>query len=89
MTIRTNRLTVGAAAAVELTGADDDYRGGSSIDVHVITGTLYVGGPGVTAANGRPVPAGGSYALDLNGEERLFGVTATGTADVAVLRAGV
>lgn len=89
MTVRTSRLTIGATAT-QLTGTDDDYAAGSVIDVHAMAGTVYVGGPDVTAANGRPIAAGASLRLDLRYGETLFGVAAAATtADVAVLRSGV
>jgi hypothetical protein len=89
--IKTARPTIGTER-VELTSTDDDMAAGSSIEAYVISGsTLFVGGPDVTAANGRPIKVDGSYALDLRSSaERLYGVCDTGgSAVVSVLRSGV
>jgi hypothetical protein len=57
----------------------------------VVTPTvdLFVGPAGVTAATGYRIPAGGSLSLDLGSQERLYGVTASGTGTAYVLRSGV
>lgn len=87
MSIKTDRPTI-TTTAVDLSGTDD-ARPGSTVDVLVMSGsTIYVGGPDVTAATGRPVAAGSSYALDLTPGDRLFAVTASGSAEVSVLWAG-
>jgi hypothetical protein len=48
--------------------------------------TIYVGGPGVTTANGYPIAAGASVPAGIVGDnETLYGIALTGTPVVAVL----
>lgn len=52
--------------------------------------TVYMGGSNVTTANGVPVAAN-SWApgVDLSGADAVYGIVASGTAEVRVLEAGV
>lgn len=50
--------------------------------------TLYVGGSDVTSANGFPVAAGQSLAVDLLPHDELYGVLASGSGTASVLRLG-
>lgn len=89
MTVRSSRMTV-TTAATDLTVIDTDFTFGSSIDVlNLGAAAIYLGGADVTAAQGRPVDAGGSYACDLLSGEKLYAVAAAGTVEVSVLRTGV
>ena len=83
---------VAAQVAVSTTPvklSDDQGRDGASLLVQApAAAVLFVGGPGVTAAAGFPVPAGQSLSVDLASFDELFGVLASGTDTVAVLRVG-
>jgi len=48
--------------------------------------TLYVGGSGVTAATGVPIPAGAALA-DSDSTDAYYGIVASGTVDARVLEA--
>jgi hypothetical protein len=83
------QVTVGTTAA-ELTVADSDAVPGSSVlFVAPASPTLYLGGAGVTAATGVPVPAGQIVTATLAAGDRLFAVVASGSVVVPVLRQGV
>lgn len=76
-----------STTAVKLS-ADSD-SGGASLLVQAPAGaTLFVGGPGVTAAQGFPVAAGTSLSVDLPIFDELYGVLASGSGNAAVLRVG-
>lgn len=51
-------------------------------------GPVYVGGPGVTAADGWPVAPGGTVEVDLGAADALWAVAASGTVTVACLWTG-
>lgn len=89
MAVAHSNPTVTATAAA-LNGPESDFTGGASIAVKVPVGgsTVYVGGPGVTAATGYPVTAGEAVYLDLDPAERLYAVTAASQV-VNVLARGV
>lgn len=81
-----------ATTATLLTGTDSGgVTSGQSILVKVPTGgaTVYLGSSAVTTTVGFPVAAGEAYAFDLGANETLYGVVATGTQAVNVLRAGL
>jgi hypothetical protein len=93
MAVQADRITVGtdatklSAAAVVVAGASSGL-----VIVAQATGTLILGPAGVTAANGVrvPVAAGTIIAVDLDlGWEELYGVVASGSLAVDVLRVGV
>ena len=46
---------------------------------------VYVGGASVTTANGLPLEVGEKLAFDLDANVVLYGVVASGTADVRIL----
>lgn len=87
MAVKPRQVTVGTTAT-ELTGTDTDTRTGHAILVRPAA-AVFVGGPGVTTADGYPLAAGVELALDLGTGERLFAVAASGTVSVSVLRTGV
>lgn len=51
--------------------------------------TVYLGPAGVTTATGYPLTAGEHFAVDLGEFEVLYGIVATGTAEVRVLEVRV
>lgn len=90
MPVSTAQLSVGAGAAVELTPVMvGDAVPGFVMRVAPTVADVFVGGAGVTAGTGYKVTAGTVLELPLEPGERLYGITASGTATVYVLRAGV
>lgn len=87
MAVKPRRVTV-TTTATELTDRDTDTRSGHSI-LFRPAAAVFIGGVGVTTADGYPVDANAEMALDLGSGERLFAVAASGTAVVSVLRTGV
>jgi hypothetical protein len=80
-----------STTAVQLTAAESDSRVGESVAVtntHA-SATVYLGGAGVTSSTGFPLVAGGSLSVDLDGTETLYGITASGSVTVGVLRTSV
>jgi hypothetical protein len=94
--IDTTAVTV-AATATLLSGTDYNTRWqaeqgfSGSVLVQVPTGgsAVFVGGAAVTAANGISVGAGETFSLDLRPGDGLYGITASGTQAVRVLRTDV
>jgi hypothetical protein len=90
MAIGHARVSVGTTATL-LSGASAG-RDGQTVLVQNPTGgvDLYLGGEGVTTASyGYLVAAGGAFAVELQGGEQLYGVVASSTQTVGVLRQGV
>jgi len=88
MSVQSAAVTV-ATTATALAAVDDDF---SSIEVaNVGAATVYIGGSDVTTSNGFPVAAGASWypPQSLAGGERVYGIVASGTVEVRVLRFGV
>lgn len=78
-----------ATTATALHVADADALG---IEVqNVGASTVYVGGSDVTTSNGFPVAAGAAWypPQPLAAGERVYGIVASGTVEVRVLRLGV
>jgi hypothetical protein len=77
-----SQVAVNTAATLIVAGAS----GRDHVSIQPIgVVTVYVGGPGVTALNGYPVPVG--YALDMETTADIYAVAASTTA-VAVLAEG-
>lgn len=79
-------------AATALNASLDGGKDGSTISVQNPTGgnTVYLGGAGVTSASyGVLLAAGVTFSIELNQGETLFGIVASSTQNVAVLRQGV
>jgi hypothetical protein len=85
------RVSVGTEATV-LGNADRD-RDGFTVNVQNPTGsgaTVFVGGADVTTADyGYSLAAGSEVAVELLKGEALYGIVASGTLTVNVLRIGV
>jgi hypothetical protein len=80
--------TTATALNASLNGGKD----GSRISVQNPTGgsTVYLGASGVTTSSyGFLLAAGTTFSIELNQGEALFGVVASSTQSVAVLRQGV
>lgn len=93
MTVVATSVTV-TTTATQLTGADaggshDPH--GQSLMLQAPAGgaTIYLGGEGVTTATGFPVAAGEPFTADLRPGDVLYGVVASGSQAVNVLRVGV
>lgn len=75
-TITTAQTTVSSTAVILL--SLDATRIGGSISNALGTVTLYIGGSGVTTANGFPVPPGGAYNIDEpNITAAIYGIVAS------------
>lgn len=89
MAVRAAQVQVGTSP-VELTAAPTDWITGSALLVQApASATLFVGGDDVTAQTGYPLTAGQVLSIDLDDRERLFGVLASGSGTVYVLRSGL
>lgn len=89
MAVTHNIVTVGTTATVISTAAND--RDGHSVLVQNPSAStvVYIGGAGVTTSSYGVALAGGSdISIDLQQGEILYGVVASSTQAVNVLRAG-
>ena len=88
MALQSAAVTVAATATVLSTAAGD--REGHRVLILNPSGgvTVYVGGADVSTANGYPVASGGTLSLALEVGEIVYGIVATGTQAVNVLRSG-
>lgn len=78
------RVTVGTAAVQVALDRDR----GSLLLRNRGSAAVFVGGSGVTSAAGFQVDAGETLALDLEADEAVFAVAASGSHEVHVLRTG-
>lgn len=80
--------TTVATTATALATADSSVY---SLLIKVPSGgaTVYIGSSAVTTSTGFPVAAGEAYAFDLDAAETVYGVVASGTQAVNVLRTGI
>lgn len=82
-----NTITVGSAP-VQLAAADggigEELVGASVTNPGPVT--VYLGGSDVTASTGTPLVSGATLSIDLEPGDRLYGITASGTQDVNVIR---
>ena len=60
--------------------------GDQSVYLHSGSGTLYLGGPDLTAANGYRMDNGDKLSLMVGDHQDLYAVTSSGTATLYVLR---
>jgi hypothetical protein len=85
------RLSVGTTP-VKLTGTTGDRRAGQAALVQNPSGSaapVFLGAEDVTTSDyGHELVAGSSLPIDLGDGEELYGVVATGTVTVNVLRGG-
>lgn len=80
----TNAQTSVGTTAVQLSTGDGD---GQSIAVkNGGAGSIYVGGAGVTSATGFEIATGVTFTADLAPGEDLYGISASGTNAVFILR---
>lgn len=57
--------------------------------VSVVSGILYVGGAGVASSNGYPIRVKEELWIDLTPGAAIWGIMASGTANIRVMEAGV
>lgn len=69
--------------------ADSSYGTSSLVILPPAGSTVYVGGPAVATTNGLPVTGGQSLAVDVDNQETIYGVVASGTVNVNVLQTGI
>lgn len=97
MAVSARRVTVGTTASRLDADGSDTISGHSVLIVAQASGTLVLGGSGVTAATGARVPvvAGTQISVDLDqsvnsptSTEAIYGIVASGSIDVDVLIQG-
>lgn len=92
MAVKSRAVSVATTATrLDLTTDNEDGVWSQSLTFYNNgAATVYVGGSDVTTANGAPVPAGTwSPGFDLNADEALYGIVASGTVEVRVIEVGV
>ena len=89
MAVTHNIVSVGATATI-ISDASNDREGHSVLVQNPSASvTVYIGGAGVTTASyGVALAAAGDISIDLSQGEVLYGVVASSTQNVNVLRAG-
>ena len=89
MAVSAAAVSVGTTATL-LSTAETDFVGGAAFAVKVPSGgaTVFVGASGVNTSAGFPLAAGETLLVDLDAGESLYGVVASGTQLVNVLRQG-
>lgn len=84
-------VSVSATATVLLDGANTSIpQRRSGTVVNTSSTTVYLGGSDVTTANGTPCDTAliPSFGFDLEPGEKLYGIVASGTQEVRILRNG-
>jgi hypothetical protein len=89
MTVSSSAVSVTTTATVLNTSETDQIPRYSVAVYNSSAVTVYVGGSAVTTSTGFPVAAAGSFSVDLDKGEGLWGIVATGTASVIVLSQGI
>jgi len=59
--------------------------GDQSVYLHSSSGTIYIGGPDVTAANGYRLDSGDKLTIMVGDHEALYAITSSGTANLYVM----
>ena len=77
-----------SATALNAVDSDDSPFNSNLFRNKHATASVFLGPSTVTTANGFELAAGEAVSVDLRGGEILYGIVATGTATVHVLRAG-
>ncbi len=85
MAIVSAQTSIGTTATAVLT---DETASGSYVLLNPSgnTAIIYIGGSGVTTGNGFPLAVGAAIAVDVSGDDDLYGRVAAGTQTLAVLR---
>lgn len=88
MPVSSSRVTV-TTAATQLVAVVPSYnRVQSALVRNRAAVSVFIGGPGVTTGTGFELEPGDAATLDMNADDALWGIVATGTAEVAVLKVG-
>lgn len=83
-------VTTTATRLDSLTDGDDSVSGQSFAFYNNGAVTIYIGGAGVTTAQGAPVAAASwSPGADLNAGDAVYGIVASGTCEARVWEVGV
>ena len=81
------QVTVTTAATALATATQRDGR--KSVEVsHACASSIFVGGSAVTTGTGRALASGSTLSIVLVGGETLYGIYASGTCSVTVLKSG-
>ena len=59
--------------------------GDQSVYLHSSSGTIYIGGPDVTTANGYSLDNGDKLTIMVGDHEALYAITSSGTANLFVM----
>jgi hypothetical protein len=89
MAVTHQRVSIGTTAT-QLT-LDNDGKDGQTVNIQNPTGgvDVYLGGAGVTTTSyGYLLKAETSFSIELDDDEKLYGVVATGTQTVNTIRQG-
>ena len=92
MAINHALVSVGSTATLLTVAASGGGKDGSTILIQNPTGgqVVYLGGAGVTTSSyGFILAVGSNISIELNQDEAVYGVVASSTQSVAVLRQGV
>lgn len=86
MSLESSAVTIAATATVIATGK----TGASWVYLHAPTGgnTIYIGPSTVTVANGLELPKGALQTIWLAEADTLYGIVATSTQSLMVLKSG-
>jgi hypothetical protein len=76
----TAQVTVGTTATLLLAA----NRADQVVSLHSSSGTIYIGGVGVTSSTGYRMDNGDKLTVGLSDNEALYAITATGTSTMQV-----
>ena len=88
MAVQSASVSVTTSATLLSAASESDDRAGHTL-IFSPPSAIYLGPSGVTTGNGYLLTANTEYAFDLNPGDALYGVAASGTVVVPVLRVGV
>lgn len=84
MAIKSSVVTIAATATLISPTSDDNVAGVSVSILNSGSVVVYIGGAGVTTANGYPIAAGSALSIGLMSES-VYGIVASGTSPVNIL----
>ena len=77
--------TVQVSVSTTRTLVVPELIGDQSVYLHSSSGTLYIGGPDVTTANGYRMDTGDKLTIMVGDHEALYAITSSGTANLYVM----